>query len=246
MATDTTNVGVIVGGVVAVAAVVTAAWPTIAEASASAIETVTTTLNELPEDQAMLVLMAAAAVLTVLMQPITPLNLMAGALFGLWGGTLVFTLGATLGTVGCYVIGKTLVSAWAQRQLDASPTLRKISVAVRTDGLRMIVLARLSPLAPFAVLSYVLGATGVGLFDYVVGTFVGLLPGVLLYCWIGINAAEAAKTAAGADGEDGGDDNTYLTLGFSIGASVVASALAKRALDSATAQVAADAKVSND
>lgn len=178
--------------------------------------------------QAMLLLMAAVAGFTVVLQTVTPFNLMAGAQFGLWKGTLVFTVGATAGTIACYFIGKTLVSGWARRQLEGSPTLRSIDRAVRTDGLKIIILARLSPLAPFAVLSYVLGATGVSLGEYTLGTFLGLLPGVLLYCWIGINAAEAANS-----GEDDAS-SSYLTLGFSVLASVVASGLAKRALDSAT------------
>lgn len=176
----------------------------------------------------MALLMASVAGFTVILQTVTPFNLMAGALFGLWKGTLIFTIGATAGTVACYGIGKTLVSGWARRQLESSPMLKSIDTAVRTDGLKIIILARLSPLAPFAVLSYVLGATGVSLGEYTLGTFLGLLPGVLLYCWIGINAVNAANS-----GEDD-VSSSYLTLGFSVAASVIASGLAKRALDSAT------------
>jgi uncharacterized membrane protein YdjX (TVP38/TMEM64 family) len=195
--------------------------------------------------QAIALMIVAVAGFTLILQSVTPLNLLAGPLFGLWKGTLVFTVGATAGAVLCYVVGKNLVSGWARRQLESSPSLRKIDAAVRTDGLKIIILARLSPLAPFAILSYVLGATGASLGEYTVGTFIGLLPGVALYCWIGNNAANAASSSSsGADGtgdNSGNDDDgsKYLSLAFSVIASVVASTLAKRALDSATEGVAA-------
>jgi len=220
--------GGIIAAVVAVAAVAAAAWPSIVEVGTAALGWVSTTLETLPEDQAMVMLAAATAGFTVLLQTVTPLNMMAGALFGVAKGTAVFTVGATLGTVVSYGIGKTLLRGWAKRQLESSESLKAIDEAVRVDGLKIIVLARLSPLAPFALLSYVLGATGVSLGEYAAGTFLGLLPGVALYCWIGISAKDAATA-------DGDDLTSYLTLGFTIAASVAASALAKRALDSATA-----------
>lgn len=180
-------------------------------------------------------MIVAVAGFTLLLQSVTPLNLLAGPLFGVWKGALVFTAGATAGAVLCYIVGKTLVSEWARRQLESSPALRRIDAAVRTDGLKIIVLARLSPLAPFAILSYVLGATGASLGEYTLGTFIGLLPGVALYCWIGNNAADAAS---GGDGDESDATSKYLSLGFSVIASVVASTLAKRALDNATEGVA--------
>ena len=68
----------------------------------------------------------------------------------------------------------------------------------------MVILARLSPVFPFAVVGYALGATSLGSWVFTWATAVGVFPGCLLYTWIGANAASAAS--------GGGDMGTYLSI----------------------------------
>ena len=60
-----------------------------------------------------------------------------------------------------------------------------IDNAVGREGLKITLLLRLSPLIPFGMNNYVCGCTGMKLWEFVVGTFFGVLPGTTAYCNLG-------------------------------------------------------------
>ena len=53
------------------------------------------------------------------------------------------------------------------------------------ESFTIIVMSRLSPIFPFPHLCYLFGVTNCSLYDYVVGTALGLIPGVVAYCYMG-------------------------------------------------------------
>ena len=55
-----------------------------------------------------------------------------------------------------------------------------------------MVLLRLSPVVPFNVLNYAFGLTRVSLRDYVVASWIGMMPGTLLYVYLGSIAGDLA------------------------------------------------------
>jgi uncharacterized membrane protein YdjX (TVP38/TMEM64 family) len=61
----------------------------------------------------------------------------------------------------------------------------------------MVGLLRLSPLFPFNLLNYSLGLTRVGLRDYVLASWIGMMPGTLLFVWLGAAAGDVAGAASG-------------------------------------------------
>ena len=62
---------------------------------------------------------------------------------------------------------------------------RAIDAAVGKQGLYITVLLRLSPLIPFGVNNYLCGCTQIRLWQWVLGTWVGVLPGTTAYCNLG-------------------------------------------------------------
>lgn len=77
-----------------------------------------------------------------------------------------------------------------------------IDDAVSADGLKVVVLLRLSPLLPLAASNYLYGLTGVALSDYVLGTCLGMLPGTFAYVTVGAmgkSAIQGTNDAAGLD-----------------------------------------------
>ena len=123
-------------------------------------------------------------VATVLLIPGSLLTLGSGVLFGLvWGSVYVF-FAATLGATLAFWLGRTVARDWVSNKISAYPKFAAIDKAVAKEGFKIVFLTRLSPLFPFNILNYAFGITQVSLKDYVLGS-VGMIPGTILYVYIG-------------------------------------------------------------
>lgn len=123
-------------------------------------------------------------VATVLLIPGSLLTLGSGVLFGLvWGSVYVF-FAATLGATLAFWLGRTVARDWVSNKISAYPKFAAIDTAVAKEGFKIVFLTRLSPLFPFNLLNYAFGITQVSLKDYVLGS-VGMIPGTILYVYIG-------------------------------------------------------------
>ena len=116
-------------------------------------------------------------------------SMLAGVLYGpLWGSGVVFA-GACLGAEATFLIGRTLLKDWSRRRLDKIPKLQAVEKAVNKEGLKLVILTRLSPAFPFSLLNLCYGLSEVSLRDYSIG-LLGILPGTFLFCSIGAFAGE--------------------------------------------------------
>ncbi|MFW6252426.1 MAG: TVP38/TMEM64 family protein, partial [bacterium] len=136
----------------------------------------------------------------VFLIPGSILTLGAGAVFGLIRGTLYTSVAATLGATVAFILGRTLLRDWVSRTIEKRPTLRAVDRAVEKEGGRVVFLLRLSPLIPFSISNYVYGLTRVSLGAYVLASFVGMLPGVFVYTYIGSLARRIAELGTGGSG----------------------------------------------
>ena len=182
--------------------------------------------NDLSPLTAASLLAAATVLFSVLFLSTTPFNLSAGAILGVTYGTLIIEAGCIVGAVFCFLLGRYVAKDWAKKQLDASPTLKTLIEAVSEKGFAVVVLSRLSPVFPFAILSYVLGLTQISVLTFMLGTGVGLLPGVALYCWLGLNMKHAAQSK-----DQGIDPSVWLAVVASIFVIVVVTWQGKRMVD---------------
>jgi uncharacterized membrane protein YdjX (TVP38/TMEM64 family) len=127
-------------------------------------------------------------------------SMLAGALYGtVWGSVLVF-VGACLGAEAAFLIGRHGLRDWARRRLMAAPRLQAIETAVSREGLKLVLLTRLSPAFPFSVLNLAYGLSGVSLRDYSLG-LIGILPGTILFCALGALAGDVARFGAVLSGQ---------------------------------------------
>jgi uncharacterized membrane protein YdjX (TVP38/TMEM64 family) len=134
---------------------------------------------------------------TLLLLPGSILTAGAGFVYGpLWGALLVSPV-SVLGATLAFLLGRGVARGWVVRRLRANTRVAAIDEAVAQHGLRLVVLLRLSPLVPFNLLNYALGLTRVRLRDYVIGSALGMLPGTVLYVYLGSTIAEASQLAAG-------------------------------------------------
>jgi len=82
-------------------------------------------------------------------------------------------------------------------RIGGRDALRGVDRALEREGLKVVLLLRLSPLIPYNALNYALSLTGVGLRDFVLGSWIGMLPGTLLYVWLGAGARSLAAVVSG-------------------------------------------------
>ena len=118
--------------------------------------------------------------------PATPFSLAAGVLFGSLWGSFYIIIGATLGSVGAFLISRFLFRQWAQDLVNTKlPSLHKYDEALAHNGLATVLFFRLVPLFPFNGLNLGLGITRVSLLEYSLGTVLGIIPGVFILSFLG-------------------------------------------------------------
>jgi uncharacterized membrane protein YdjX (TVP38/TMEM64 family) len=119
-------------------------------------------------------------------------SMLAGALYGTWWGSLIVFVGACLGAEAAFLLGRTWLRRWAQQRLAALPKLQAVERAVSREGLKLVLLTRLSPAFPFSLLNLAYGLSDVSLRDYTLG-LIGILPGTILFCGLGALAGDVAR-----------------------------------------------------
>jgi uncharacterized membrane protein YdjX (TVP38/TMEM64 family) len=128
---------------------------------------------------------------TIAFLPGSILTLGAGVVFGVVAGSLYVLIGATLGAVAAFLVGRYLARDWVAQKIAGNDKFRAIDEAVGREGFKIVVLTRLSPVFPFNVLNYAYGLTGVSLKDYFFGSL-GMIPGTIMYVYIGSLAGSIA------------------------------------------------------
>ncbi len=119
-------------------------------------------------------------------------SMLAGVLYGPWLGSALVFVGACLGAIAVFLLGRTRLREPARRRLARWPRLLAVEQAVSKEGLRLVLLTRLSPAFPFSLLNLAYGLSDVSLRDYSLG-LIGILPGTVLFCSLGAAAGDLAR-----------------------------------------------------
>lgn len=171
------------------------------------------------------------AAATVAAAPGSVFTIAAGLLFGL-AGFFVVVPGATLGAALAFLIARYLARGSVERRFGGNRRFRAVDGAIEEEGWKIVGLLRLSPLIPFNLQNYLYGLTKVGFLPYVLATFFGIMPGTLLYVYLG--AAGRAALSGGAPGEDGGALRwVFFAAGLAatVAVTVIVTRAARRKLD---------------
>jgi uncharacterized membrane protein YdjX (TVP38/TMEM64 family) len=180
---------------------------------------------------AALLFIAAYIVASVALVPGAALTLLAGAIFGITRGVPVVFAGAVLGSSAAFAVARTLARDRVTRWLARDPRAAAIGDAVVSEGLKIVLLLRLSPVVPYNVLNYALGASRVRYRDFLAGS-IGMLPGTLLYTYYGKVIGDVTLLASGAAPPRGAEYYvlTVVGLGATAAATVLITRAAKRRL----------------
>ena len=167
---------------------------------------------------------------TVVFIPATILTLGAGVVFGVVWGSLYVFVGATLGAIAAFLIGRYLARDWIGKKIEGNQKFVAIDQAVAHSGFKIVLLTRLSPLFPFNLLNYAFGITGVSFKEYALAS-IGMLPATVMYVYIGSIAGDVARIGS----EDQSTDAIkwgIRIIGFiaTVAVTVYATRLAQKAI----------------
>jgi len=125
---------------------------------------------------------AYACVIALSVPGASILTVAAGLLFGIWLGTVYAVVGATIGATAIFIVAGAGFSGLAAR---GGPQARRLAAGFRADAFNYLLVLRLVPLFPFWLVNLVAALAGVKLGVYVLGTFLGIIPGSFVYASLG-------------------------------------------------------------
>lgn len=134
---------------------------------------------------------------TVLFLPGLIPTMAAGVLFGVIRGTLLVSISSISGATLAFLIGRYLAREWVAAMIRGNQKFEAIDAAVAEEGWKIVGLTRLSPVFPFNLLNYAFGLTQVSLKDYFLASWIGMLPGTVMYVYIGSLAGNLASLGSG-------------------------------------------------
>lgn len=172
------------------------------------------------------------AISAVFLFPASVLTLGAGAAFGLVYGMVAVSLGSTLGAALAFLVGRYAAREKVRAKFADGEKFNAVDRAVAEKGWKIVALLRLSPVFPYVALNYLLGLTGVKFQHFVLASWIGMLPGTLLYVYVGF----AARTAVE---EPDMLKRMYTVIGLlvTLAVTIYVTRLARRAMKSVTPEL---------
>ncbi|CAL1409808.1 unnamed protein product [Linum trigynum] len=171
---------------------------------------------------------AVYAGLEILAIPAIPLTMSAGLLFGSLIGTIIVSISGTVAASIAFLIARYFARERILKLVEGNKKFLAIDKAIGENGFRVVTLLRLSPLLPFSLGNYLYGLTSVKFVPYVMGSWLGMLPGTWAYVSAGAfgRAIIQEETEIGLTG--GGNYGQLLTLGLGLLATALAAAYVTR------------------
>lgn len=120
--------------------------------------------------------------------PVSVLIVATVAVYGGWTGALLAGLGALASAVVTFFIGRHLGAGVVRRFIG--PRINRIRRGLANQGIITVATMRMVPAAPFTFINLVAGAAGLRVMDFVLGTALGLLPGLVVLSALGHQIVE--------------------------------------------------------
>lgn len=167
----------------------------------------------------------------ILFLPGSVLTLGIGFVFKLFVGMIAVSIGSTLGACAAFWIGRTFARSWISGKVAANEKFAAIDNAVARQGFKIVLLTRLSPVFPFNLLNYAFGLTKVSFARYALASWIGMIPGTIMYVYFGATLRSLADAAAG-NVETGAAGKIFFWFGLAatIVVTVFVTRIARKAL----------------
>ncbi|MBD2254144.1 TVP38/TMEM64 family protein [Nostoc parmelioides] len=135
---------------------------------------------------------AVYVVATILILPSTALNLTGGAIFGPWMGTFWTSVGAIIAAIAAFIFARTVGREIVAQRLAGR--WQAIDAEVRQGAIFYMFAIRLMPILPYGLVNFAAGLTSISFKDYLIGTALGTVPGILPFVLLGSSGLKAIRT----------------------------------------------------
>jgi uncharacterized membrane protein YdjX (TVP38/TMEM64 family) len=157
--------------------------------------------------------------------PGSVLSVGAGAVYGFWFSTALVTISSTVGAMVNFLTSRYLARSWMQKRLGRSAKFRALDKAVSTEGGRIILISRMSPVVPHSLVSYAAGLIRISFRRFTLASFVGFIPQSAAYTYVGAVVGKAVRTSAGVTPHD---PVTWALYGLGLVATLAVTVLTTR------------------
>ena len=120
------------------------------------------------------------------------LTLAAGAIFGLWLGTLIVSFASAIGASLAFLSSRTIIRDWVKARFDTR--VEAIDRGIAKDGIFYLLTLRLIPAFPFFLINLAMGLTTMRLLTFYIVSQIGMLPGTLVFVNAGTQLAAIDST----------------------------------------------------
>lgn len=127
----------------------------------------------------------------VLFFPVTVLSLAVAAIFGPIWGPIYGIMGALMSSAIMFGIGK--LSGNAGLRKIGGPKVAAVDEKLKRSGIVGVAAIRMLPVAPFSLVNLVAGISSIGIFQFLVGTFLGMFPPMIAKGLVGDSIAQIWK-----------------------------------------------------
>jgi len=160
------------------------------------------------------------------------LTLGAGAIYGVTTGTILVSLSSTLGATAAFLVGRYFARRWVAKKIEGNDRFKSIDDAVAREGWKIVLLTRLSPVFSFNLLNYAYGLTKVPAREYIPASWIGMLPGTLMYVYLGSLAGDLASLGAESQSAPGPAQWAIRILAFlaTVGVTFYVTKIGRKAL----------------
>jgi len=135
--------------------------------------------------------LAYIAIVALSLPGATAATLTGGFLFGLLPGALFNVTAATIGAVLIFRAVRGGLGRSMAARIDASDgRVKRVSDAIRANGFQVLLSIRLVPVVPFFVMNVIPALIGVRTSVFAASTFLGIIPGGVVYTWVGAGLGE--------------------------------------------------------
>ncbi len=160
----------------------------------------------------------------IAMLPGSALTLLAGAIWGVVKGAVLVSASSVAGATVACLIGRYIAREKVEKQMEKFPKFKAVADSLEDGGLKLVTLIRLSPAFPFNLLNYMMGVTRVKLKDYVLGSWIGMFPGTVMYVYLGA----AGKEVVAAQGGGGKTPLEWALLAVGLAATIAVTVVITR------------------
>lgn len=123
--------------------------------------------------------------------PVTLLIMVTIIVFGPWWGGLYALSGTVLSALTVFSLGHLLGQNVVHRFSDS--LINRVNNRLAKSGIVAVITFRIIPVAPFSLINLVAGVSAISLRDFCIGTFIGIMPGIIAIALVADRLSESLR-----------------------------------------------------